>query len=189
MVLSMLSCARFITQMESGGAMRAVIKMLSRASWCLSGLLLAFPVWAQDGLYVPAPGSAERKAIMDAAHAAVDSDRNLHFVVKGLKVFAAGDRAIAVAWLTDPNAEFDNGGFFYFEQKNNLWKARYATNEDGGSSSCSDTARIEDAIIAGVKNIGAPVDFLDQSFYDAHTENQRDAKDPDMGCAMSDAFE
>ena len=165
------------------------MKTLPWLGLCLSGLFVALPARAQDGLHVPVPGSEERKAIMEAAHAAADPRGNLHFVVNGLKVFSAGDRAIAVAWLTDPDARVDNGGFFYFERENNRWKARYATNEGGGMSDCADTARIEEAIIAGVENIGAPADFLDKAFYDAHAENKRNAEDLETGCAMSDAFD
>jgi hypothetical protein len=165
--------------------MRFVIKAL----WVsLLGFFAMFPVWAQEGLYVPTPGSVERKAIMEAAHAAVDPDKSLHFMVKGLKVFAAGDRAIAVAWLNDPHSG-DNGGFFYFEQKNNHWKARYATDEGGGASGCDLTVQVESAIIAGVKNIGAPENMLSKDFYDEYAENKRYAKEPDTDCAMSDKFD
>jgi hypothetical protein len=56
-------------------------------------LLLAVPALAQQGLHTPAPGSSERKAIMDAMRAIGDLPDRV-FVVKVLRV------ANGWAWLS-----------------------------------------------------------------------------------------
>lgn len=99
-------------------------------------LLLALAPGVGVGIYTPAPGSAERAALMKVLHHG-DASPEARFHIHTLRVFRSGPRAIAYV-----QGEGQVGTFHAIltQEARMPWRERWGEG-DGGSNSCAVGAR------------------------------------------------
>ena len=133
--------------------------------------------------YTPPPGTAERANIMDAIRLVQFAPK---FQVHQLVVIRNGNRAIAVAEVSDASRQSDVEGIFLLEGLNQQWRGRYMVNGSGGATSCEGARKIHMEMIEEIKEFGGESRALPASFWKSLDEAKAGGKDD--SCTVAKRF-
>ena len=147
-------------------------------------LLIANPSTAQTNIYTPAPGSPERKAIMDAARIAAET--NEKFNVAHLVVLENGSQASAIAEIAAASGTVEISGIFLFRRISGHWEAVSMMGGGGGTTDCVDAEPIADEFLIEVNRFAAPLTVLPASYFYLATEARNSA--PGGDCSIAERF-
>lgn len=125
---------------------------------------------AISNLYTPAPGSPERVAIMDAIRLATNWVVKLR--VDHLRVLRQGNKALAIADVSDASGQSDNSGIFELEGLNRQWRALYTVGGGGGADDCSTERSILTKMLSKADEYSAPREIFPGSFWQLISQNK-----------------
>lgn len=158
----------------------ALVDMTRCYSSVVATLLALAPaaVTAQPAVHTPAPGSAERAAIVRTLHAGDDSPQS-RFTFRAFRVLSAGPGAIAYV-----RAEGPVGTFQAILKRDGQAGWRKVWGEgDGGSNSCDVGARHYAWALQLLRTYTATPDAIFPGIVSRTAELKRMAKtDPDLQC-------
>ncbi|WP_420136394.1 hypothetical protein [Sphingomonas sp.] len=133
---------------------------------------------AAPAVYTPAPGTAERTAIMKTLHAGDDSPQS-RFIIRRLRVLHAGTRAIAYVQATGPIGDFQA---ILQRAGRSPWRKVWGEG-DGGSNDCRAGAAHYAWAVRLLKTYPVGPDAIVPGIVARTAELQRMAKtDPDAQC-------
>ncbi|OAN57163.1 hypothetical protein [Sphingomonas sp. TDK1] len=130
------------------------------------------------GIYTPAPGSAERRAIVATLHGADDRPA-ARFTFRSVRLFHKGPRAIAYVRGTGAVGDFQA----LLERTGKTpWRKVWSVS-DGGSNSCEAGARHYGWAVRRIRSYGlAPDSLLPGITRQARDLAHRAATEPDLQC-------
>lgn len=131
-------------------------------------------------VYTPAPGNAERTAILDALRGA--DGQNLRFRVDTLRVHRSAIGAVAYVVATPSRDQFDGGEYIVERRGGGPWRRVWA-DTGGGSGSCAAGARYFNWAIALFTRHGVAADAMVPGITAQARQFAKAAqRDPDLQC-------
>jgi len=140
-------------------------------------LTVAMPAVAQEA-YTPAPGSSERKQILDALRPSPGS--SVRFIVRQLRVIDGETARYAYAAVYPAEGEDENDGGMYLLKHEDSWQ-RVWQAMDGGTRECRRAAQHRRRAMDILENYGIDPDLLAPELREYY-ENLIDPHGEDRAC-------